>query len=81
MSDGLALSLPHANNAFPLVQDKFYRKLLNTKRVLVVNLKHLKNKLEWAKSNDLNDLPTEFQKTKKSFADYKTRVNDDICDP
>ena len=62
----------------PLVQDKLYRKLLTAKRVLVVNLKHLKNELEW---NDLDDLATEFQEIKKSFADYKTRVNDNICDP
>ena len=40
---GLTPSLPHANNAFPLVQD-LYRKLLTAKRVLAVNLKHLKNK-------------------------------------
>ena len=65
---------------FPLVRDKLYRKLLTAKIVLVVNLKCLKNELEWAKGNDLDDLATEFQEIKKSFADYKTRVNDNICD-
>ena len=78
MSDGLTLSLPHANNASPLVQDKLYRKLLTAKRLLVVNLKHVKNELAWAKGNDLDDLATEFQEIKTSFADYKTRVNDNI---
>ena len=57
-----------------------YRKLLTAKRLLVVNLKHLINELEWAKGNDLDDLATEFQEIKKSFADYKTRINDNICD-
>ena len=28
ISDRLTLSLPHVNNASPLVQDKLYRKLL-----------------------------------------------------
>ena len=49
MSDGLTPSLPYANNASPSVQDKLYIKLLTTKRLLIVNLKHLKNELEWAK--------------------------------
>ena len=49
MSDGLTPSLPYANNASPSVQDKLYRKLLTTKRLQVVNLKHLKNELAWAK--------------------------------
>ena len=44
--DELTPSSPHANNASPSVQDKLYRKLLTVKRVLAVNLKHLKNKLE-----------------------------------
>ena len=43
MSDGLTPSLPHVNNAFPSVQDKLNRKLLTAKRLLAVNLKHLKN--------------------------------------
>ena len=64
MSDGLAPFLPHANNAFPSVQNKSYRKLLTAKRVLVVHQKHLKNELEWAKGNDLDDLATEFQEIK-----------------
>ena len=81
ISDGLTSSLPHADNASPLVQDKLYCKLLTAKRVLVVNLKHLKNELEWAKGNDLDDLATEFKEIKKSFADCETRVNDNICDP
>ena len=71
VSDGLTPSMPHVNNASPLVQDKFYRKLLTAKRLLVVNLKHLKNKLECAKGNDLDDLATEFKEIKKSFANYK----------
>ena len=54
MSDGLILSLPHANNAPPSVQDKLYRKLLTAKRLLVVNLKHVKNELAWANGNDLD---------------------------
>ena len=33
-----------------------YRKLLTAKRLLEVNLKHLKNELEWAKGNDFDDL-------------------------
>ena len=81
MSDGPTQSLPLANNASPSVQDKLYRKLLTAKRLLVVNLKHLKNELEWAKGNDLDGLATEFREIKKSFADYKTRVNDNICEP
>ena len=64
-----------------LVQNKLYRKLMTAKRILEVNLKHLKNKLECAKADDLDDLAAEFQKIKKSFADYKTRVNDNISDP
>ena len=48
---------------------------------MVVNLKYLKNELEWAKGNDLDDLATEFLKLKKSFAYCKTRVNEKICDP
>ena len=67
MSDGISSFLPHANNAFPSVQDKLYRELLTTKKVLVVNLKHLKNELEWAKGNNLDDLATEFQEIKKIF--------------
>ena len=46
----------------------------------MINLKHLINELEWAKGNDPDDLATEFQEIKKSFADYKTRINDNICD-
>ena len=34
------------------VEDKLYRKLLTAKRLLVVNLKHLINELEWAKGNE-----------------------------
>ena len=79
MSDGLTLSLPHANSASSLVQDKLYRKLFIEKKLLVVNLKHLKNKLEWAKGSDLDDLATEFREIKKSFAYYKILVNDNIC--
>ena len=60
ISDGLTPSLPHANNAFPSVQDKLYCELLTAKRLLVINLKHLKNELEWAKGNDLDDFATEF---------------------
>ena len=65
MSDGPTPSLPHANNAPPFVQDKLYRKLLTAKRVLEVNLKHLKNELKWAKDNDLDNLATEFREIKK----------------
>ena len=65
MSDGLTPSLPHANNVPPLVQDKLYHKLLTAKRVLVVNLKHLKNELEWAHGNGVDDLAAEFQEIKK----------------
>ena len=63
-----------------LVQNKLYHKLLTAKIVLAVNLKHLKNELEWAEGNDLDDLATEFQEIIKSFVEYKTRVNDNMCD-
>ena len=59
MSDGLAPSLPHANNESSSVQNKLYRKLLTAKRLLVVNLK------QWAKGNDLDNLATEFPEIKK----------------
>ena len=80
-SDGPTPSLPHANNVSPSVQDKLYCKLLTSKRALVVHIKHLKNELEWAKGNDLDDLATQFQEVRISFAGYKTRVNENICDP
>ena len=64
MSNALTPSLPHANNASALVQDELYPKLLTAKRVLAVNLKHLKNELEWVKGYDLDDLATEFQEIK-----------------
>ena len=64
-----------------LCSGKLYRKLLTAKRVQAVNLKRLKNELEWAKGNDFNDIATKFQEIEKFFADYKTRVNDNICDP
>ena len=35
--------------------------------------------MKWAKGNSLDDLATEFQEIKKAFADYKTRVNNNIC--
>ena len=49
--------------------------------MLIVNIKHLENESEWAEANDLDDLATRFQEVKLSFADYKTRVNNNICDP
>ena len=57
-----------------------YRKLLTAKRVLVDNIKHLENELEWAKGNDHDGLATQFQEVKMSFADYKTLVHDNMCD-
>ena len=35
--------------------------------------------MEWAKGNDFDDIATDFQEIIKSFADYKTCVNDNIC--
>ena len=37
--------------------------------------------MEWTTGNDFVDLATEFQEIENSFAYYKTRVNDNICDP
>ena len=45
-SDGFTSSLPHANNASPSDQDNFYCTLLTATRVLVVNMKHIKNELK-----------------------------------
>ena len=45
-SDRLTSSSPHANNVSSLVKDKLYRKLLTAKRLLVVTIKQLENKLK-----------------------------------
>ena len=81
MFDGLTPFFPHANNESPTVQGKLHRKLSTAKRLLVVNLKHLKNELKWAKATTLTILRQSSKKLKKSFADYISLVNDNICDP
>ena len=70
-----------ANNVFPSVRNKLYRTRLTAKRVLVVNIKRFENELELAKANELENFAIQSQEIKTSFAEYKTRVDNDICDP
>ena len=64
ISDGPTPSLPHANSASPLVQNKLYCKLLTAKRVLVINLKHPKTNWNGLKTMTLSILRQSSKKLK-----------------
>ena len=73
---------PQSLGTVPHAQENWGRKLLTTKRLLLVELKQLTNQLGWATRKEIDDLMTGFKEAESSFQDFKSKINKNIteCD-
>ena len=73
---------PQSLGTVPPAQENWGRKLLTTKRLLLVELKQLTNQLGWATRKEIDDLMTGFKEAESSFQYFKSKINKNIteCD-